>query len=48
MLLVNPQWTVGGNLVSDFGIFPWQRAKAEELVNSFTEVGTEGLKEGVG
>lgn len=34
-LLVNPQWQLQGNLVSDFGIGPW-RAAAEKNVNSFT------------
>jgi hypothetical protein len=38
-LIINPQWTVGGNVVSDFGIFPWQRKAAQEVVGSFAEVG---------
>ena len=38
VLLINPQWTTEGQAVSDFGILPWQRKAAEELVGSFQEV----------
>jgi hypothetical protein len=34
-ILANPQWSFSGNVVSDFGIFPWQRAAAEELIATF-------------
>lgn len=37
VLIINPQWNIKGNVVSDLGIFPWQRKANEELVNSFTE-----------
>ncbi|CAM6125205.1 unnamed protein product [Calypogeia fissa] len=35
LLLVNPQWRLAGNVISDFGFGPWKRKK-EEFVNTFT------------
>eukprot|EP00197_Chlamydomonas_leiostraca_P003667 CAMPEP_0202860252 /NCGR_PEP_ID=MMETSP1391-20130828/2035_1 /ASSEMBLY_ACC=CAM_ASM_000867 /TAXON_ID=1034604 /ORGANISM="Chlamydomonas leiostraca, Strain SAG 11-49" /LENGTH=357 /DNA_ID=CAMNT_0049539395 /DNA_START=134 /DNA_END=1207 /DNA_ORIENTATION=+ len=35
LLLVNPLWKTEGNLVSEFGLMPWDRKKNEELVASF-------------
>ena len=40
MLLVNPQYTTRGQVVSDFGIFPWQKKAAEDFLGSFTETYT--------
>jgi hypothetical protein len=37
VLLVNPQWSESGNVVSDLGFLPWQRAANERLVASFAE-----------
>ena len=38
-IIANPQWNDGnGNVVSDFGILPWQRAKAVEVASSFEDV----------
>jgi hypothetical protein len=34
-LLINPQWTMKGQLISDFGILPWQKAKNEKFVGEF-------------
>lgn len=37
-LIVNPQWTPDeGQVISDFGIFPWQRAAAAEFLASFAD-----------
>ena len=38
-ILVNPQWTLdnGNNVISDFGVLPWVRQPALELVNSFQD-----------
>lgn len=33
-LLINPQWNLKGNLVSDFGVLPWRRQRCEEFVGS--------------
>lgn len=40
VLIINPQYTTEGQLVSDFGIFPWQRKAAEDLIGSFAETFT--------
>lgn len=40
MLLVNPQWTTEGQVISDFGPFPWVRKAAEEFIGGFTETYT--------
>lgn len=37
VLIVNPQWTTKGQLVPDFGIFPWQRQAATEVVSAFSD-----------
>ena len=38
ILLVNPQWSPDqGNVISDFGIFPWQRKAAADFIGSFQE-----------
>jgi hypothetical protein len=37
-LIVNPQWTADeGQIISDFGVFPWQRAAAKEFLSSFSD-----------
>lgn len=36
VLIINPQWSSSGQVVSDFGIFPWQRKAAADIVGSFT------------
>jgi len=38
-ILVNPQWNLdnGNNVISDFGVLPWVRQPALELVNSFQD-----------
>lgn len=38
-ILVNPQWTLdnGNNVISDFGVLPWVRQPALELVKSFQD-----------
>jgi hypothetical protein len=33
--MVNPQWSTEGQVVSDFGILPWQRNAALEFVDGF-------------
>jgi len=39
VIIANPQWNEGkGNVVSDFGILPWQRASAMEVASSFEDV----------
>ncbi|KAK3237438.1 hypothetical protein CYMTET_52489 [Cymbomonas tetramitiformis] len=42
LILVNPQWSMQGNVVSDFGFGPW-RQRAEEFVQAF--VTTYSLEE---
>jgi len=38
-IIANPQWNDGsGNVVSDFGILPWQRSSALEVADSFEDV----------
>ena len=39
-LIVNPQWSTKGQVIHDFGFLPWQRKASEEVVTSFTEVGS--------
>ena len=36
VLLVNPQWSTQGQIVSDFGIFPWQKKAAEDFLSTFS------------
>jgi hypothetical protein len=36
-IIANPQWNNEGNVISDFGILPWQRQKAVELAESFED-----------
>jgi hypothetical protein len=36
-VIANPQWNTEGNVISDFGILPWQRQPAMELANSFQD-----------
>lgn len=36
-IIVNPQWTTEGQVISDFGVLPWVRAPALELVRSFQD-----------
>ena len=36
-MLINPQWSLTGQLISDFGFGPWKKAK-EDLIATFTEV----------
>lgn len=33
--IINPQWKAEGNLVSEFGIFPWDKQKNEASLFSF-------------
>jgi len=35
LLIVNPLWKTEGNLVSEFGILPWDRKANEEFVARF-------------
>ena len=35
LLIVNPQWRAEGNLVSEFGLLPWDRKANEEFVATF-------------
>lgn len=36
IILVNPQWTTGrGQVISDFGIFPWQQKNSKDFISSF-------------
>lgn len=37
VLIVNPQWTTQGQVISDFGIFPWQKKSAMELIDTFSD-----------
>lgn len=36
-VIVNPQWNTEGNVINDFGVLPWVRQPALELVKSFTD-----------
>ena len=36
-ILANPQWTTEGQVISDFGVLPWVRQPALELVKSFED-----------
>lgn len=36
-IIINPQWRLDGNVVSDLGFLPWQRKSNEELVGGFQE-----------
>ena len=37
VIIVNPQYTTQGQIVSDFGIFPWQKKNAMELIDTFKD-----------
>ena len=36
-ILVNPQWTTEGQVISDFGILPWVKKAAMEFIDTFTD-----------
>lgn len=36
-VIVNPQWNTEGNVINDFGVLPWVRQPALELVKSFKD-----------
>jgi hypothetical protein len=36
-ILVNPQWTTEGQVISDFGILPWVKKAAYEFIDTFTD-----------
>lgn len=36
VILVNPQWNEQGNIVSDFGLFPWEKKANTEFVETFS------------
>lgn len=36
VFIVNPQWSTGGNIVSDFGFGPWRKA-AEDFLATFEQ-----------
>lgn len=38
VIIANPQWTTSGQVISDFGVLPWVRKPAMELVKSFQDV----------